>query len=109
MALDENDIPVIVDAVKSIVDRLLAERMESIYGVLEEIREQTFHSVTVLDGNDAALLAEIRKVQHATPAKVLEMAGESWDRFIRAEAGHLGLRIVVPKVLAADTKEDDDG
>ncbi len=88
--LEQSDMEVIVDAVKGVVDRLLGERLEQVYAALEEIRDQTYASITMLDGNDNALLGEIRKVQHATPAEVLAMAGASWERWIRSEASALG-------------------
>lgn len=100
--IEPEDIPLIVDAVKSVVDRVIAERMTEVYGVLEEIREQMFNSVTVLSGNDDALLGEIRKVQHATPAEVLEMAGDSWERFIRGEAVKLGIVKVLTKTMPTE-------
>lgn len=89
--LDENDIAIIVDTVKAVVDRLLGERLEGVYGVLEETREQMQHTVATLEGNDQALLGELRKIQHATPAEVLTMAGESWERYVRGEAMMLGI------------------
>lgn len=91
MALEPQDIELIADTAYQVVQRVIGERMEQVYGVLEEIREQMQATVGVLNGNDEALLAEIRKVQHATPAEVLTQAGESWERFITNEAKVLGI------------------
>lgn len=91
MPLDQQDIELIADTAFQVVERVIAERMEQVYAVMEEIRGQMQATVGVLSGNDDALLAELRKVQHATPAEVLTMAGESWERFIRGEAQRIGL------------------
>lgn len=105
--LDQNDMEVIVDAVKSVVDRVIAERMEQVYAVLEETREQMQQTVETLSGNDNALLGELRKIQHATPTEVLTMAGESWERWIRGEATRLGIVPVIKKKKATGAIEEE--
>lgn len=106
--LEPNDIELIVDTVKQVVDRLLADRLEQVYAVLEETREQMQHTVLTLEGNDQALLGEIRKVQHATPAEVLTMAGESWASFVTAEAERIGLRVIDPTAIVKKKKATDE-
>lgn len=92
--LEPSDMEIITDAVYEVVNRVVGARMEEVYAVLEELRGGFTNTVEVLNGNDNALLGEIRKVQHASPAEVLEMAGESWERFIRNEAEAIGMTVV---------------
>lgn len=68
---------------------------------LDQLRQEFQATVEVLDGNDSALVAEIQRLRASggeQVAETLTRAGESWERFIRAEAEHLGLRVMVPKV-----------
>jgi hypothetical protein len=97
MALEASDMEIIVDAVHQVVERVVGERMQQVYEVIEELRDGFTNTVEVLGGNDDALLGEIRKVMHATPAEVLGMAGESWSRYITAEAKYIGLKVIEPK------------
>lgn len=92
--LEAQDMEVIVDAVHQVVERVVGERMEQVYHVIEEMRQGMVGTVEVLNGNDTALLGELRKIQHATPAEVLTMAGESWAAFIQHEAERIGMTVV---------------
>lgn len=96
MTIEQADLEAIVGAVNEIIGR----RLEEVYGAIEQMREEFTQTVTVLDGNDTALLGEIRKMSGMTPAEVLKEAGESWERYVKGEAANLGLRIVAPKKKA---------
>lgn len=89
--MEASDIEQIVSAIDarlgSRVDALVTERMADIQQAIEQIRDEFTQTVSVLEGNDNALLGEIRKWQGA----------ESWAEFIRAEAGKLGMSVIVAK------------
>ena len=97
MTLDQNDLGIIVNTMKSVVNQVLAARLEEVYAVLEEIRGQFQHSITTLDATDHALLAEIRRVQGASPAELVDAVNEGWERFVMAEHKRL---TTVQKVVA---------
>ena len=98
MTITNDDVAQIVEAVNEII----GQRLQPVYESIEQMREEFTQTVTVLDGNDTALLGEIRKMSGMTPAEVLKEAGESWERYVKSEAANLGLRIVAPKKKAAE-------
>lgn len=93
MALDQSDI----DQIAEVVNGFLATRMEQVYLAIEQLREEFQATINIMDGNDRALIAEFQKVKGMPPAEFLIQAGESWERFIRTEAKHLGLRVIAEK------------
>lgn len=79
----------IVEAVAPIVER-----------AVDQLRAEMQATVEVLAGNDDALVAEIQRLRGSggeQVAEVLTKAGEAWERFVRAEAEKLGLKVIVPK------------
>lgn len=91
----------IVDTLVPVIERAIGRRMEEVYGAIEQLREEFQQSVTVLDGNDHALVAEIQRLRGSggeQVAEVLAQAGEAWERFVRGEAEKLGLKVITPKV-----------
>lgn len=90
--------------VAEVIDIAIAQRMEQVYGVIEELRQQVSDAVEsvnataqVLHDNDTALMAKMMADQGNVPAEFTVFAAEAWQRFVVAEAKELGLRIVVPK------------
>lgn len=107
MALEAADIEIITDTVYAVLDRVIAERMEQVYAGLEETREQMQQTVAVLEGNDHALLGEVRKLQHAGPVDLADEVVGAWERFIHGEATRLG--ITRPVLTKTKKMGDDDG
>ena len=90
----------IVNIIVPVIEKMIAERSEAIYAVVEDLRQQMIATVGVLDGNDAALVAEIQRLRGSggeQTAEVLTKAAEAWERFVRAEAEQLGLKVITPK------------
>jgi len=96
MTIDQDDIAAIVSA----VNENIARRLEDVYGAIEQMREEFHQTITVMDGNDMAIVGELQKMKAMPTPEVLKEAGESWERYVRGEAKHLGLRIIAPKVDA---------
>ncbi len=91
----------IVDRLTPVIEAAIARRMEEVYAVLEDLRSQMQSTVQVLDGNDQALVAEIQRLRGSggeQVAEVLANAAGAWERWVRAEAANLGLKVIVPKV-----------
>lgn len=83
----------VVDVLYPIIEREFASvRME-----VEQLRQEVFDTVQVLQGNDNALVGELQKIKGSTVAELLQEAGESWARFVKGEAENLGMRVVVAK------------
>lgn len=98
----------IVDVLVPVIERAIARRLEAVYGAIEQLREEFQQSVTVLDGNDQAVIAVVQELRGKVTgegmqvAEVLAKAGESWERFVRGEAEKLGLKVIVPKASAIE-------
>ncbi len=90
----------IVNVLTPVVEAEIGRRLEEVYSVIEDLRQQMIATVGVLEGNDQAIIAEIQRLRGSggeLVAEVLSRAGESWQRFVMAEAQHLGLKLIVPK------------
>lgn len=90
----------IVDTLVPVIERLIGRKSEDIYLAMEQLREEFQQSVTVLDGNDHALVAEIQRLRGSggeQVAEVLTRAAEAWEAFVRMEAEKLGLKVLVAK------------
>lgn len=90
----------LVDILAPVVEQAIAERLEAVYLAIEVMREEFQQTISVMDGNDHAIVGELQRIKTVTPAKVLEEAGEAWERFVIGEAKALGLRVVRPKAGA---------
>lgn len=95
--IDEQDLPLIVTAVKGVVDQVLGERLEQVYTDLQAIREQFEHTVQTLDGNDHAILAELRARLGDPVGELTVLAEQAWERHVRAEGERIGLKPVLVK------------
>ncbi len=93
MAIDDADFQAIVAA----CDEAMGRRLEEVYLAIENLRGEMQATVGVLDGNDRALIGELQRYKQVPAAVVLAEAAESWERFVRSEAGHLGLKVLVAK------------
>lgn len=95
----------VVDALVPVIERAIGRRMEEVYGTLEQLREEFQQTINVMDGNDQAIVAALQEIRGKISgegyqvAEVLAKAGESWERFVRAEAEKLGLKVITPKVI----------
>lgn len=95
-----DEIAQVADAVEEIVGR----RMEEVYAVVEDLRQQVADAVQsvnataqVLHDNDTALMARLMKDEGSAPAEFIETAAEGWRRFVEGEAKRLGVKIMVAK------------
>ncbi len=93
----------IVDALVPVIEAAIARRAEDIYGAIEQLRGEFQATINVMDGNDAAIIAAVQEMRGVLTgdgyqvSEVLSKAGASWERFVRAEAEQLGLKVIVPK------------
>lgn len=95
-----DDLAQVADA----VDRVIGQRMEQVYGTIEELRQEVADAVTafnqtanVLNENDIAVMAQMAKAEGDEVAGFMERANDSWRRFIIGEAKQLGIKIMVDK------------
>lgn len=88
----------VVDVLYPIIEREFA----SVRTEIDQLRQEIYDTVQVLQGNDTALVGELQKVKGSTVAEVLQEAGESWARFVKGEAENLGMRVVVAKKGTGD-------
>lgn len=95
MGIEQDDIAAIVAAVNEIITK----RLEDVYLAIENMREEFHQTVGVLDGNDMAIVGELQKMKATPAAEVLKEAGNSWERYVKGEARHLGLRVIAPKIV----------
>ncbi len=86
------------------VNEVIGRRLEDVYLAIEAVREEFQQTVTVMDGNDRAVIAELQRFQQLTPIQVMEEAAASWERFVKTEAEHLGLKVIVPKVATTEVE-----
>lgn len=105
----------IVEALVPVIERAIARRMEEVFGVIEELREQFHATIGVMDGNDQAIIAALQEVRGAVTGEggqvgeVMKLAAESWERFVKGEAEKLGMKVVVPKTPIFDPKSVSTG
>ena len=106
--MDQTEVTEVVDALIPVIEGAIARRMEEVYGVLEELREQFQATVTVLDGNDHIIIAEVQRLRESGGEQVAETvakAAEAWERFVVAEAKHIGLQVIRPKVAKEEVED----
>lgn len=99
-----DEIEAIADVVQQTVDRIIAQRMEEVYGNIETMRqevrdavEQIRDTAQVLHDNDVTVMAELARVRGDGGREYVEQVAESWRRFVVHEAEQLGFRVMVPK------------
>lgn len=107
MPITQEEALQIAQVTRTVVEEIIAARMEQVYLAIEQMREEFQMTVGVLDGNDHAVIGELQRMKGVTPAEVLEEAGRAWERFIKTEAGHLGLKVIRPKVEKMAVVEGD--
>jgi hypothetical protein len=108
MTLEPDDITQVIEA----VDTILARRMEEVYGVLEDLREQVHGSITMLNGNDQALVSEILSLKGGLAAEWNQSSEEAWRRFVEVQARELGIipaKITAKKIVVKKGDMDDGG
>jgi len=98
--MDEAEAIEIAQAVRVVVDEVVAQRSEQIYLAMEQMREEFQMTVGVLDGNDHAVIAELQRMKQTAPAVLLSEVEKSWEHFIRVEAERLGLKVLAKKEAA---------
>lgn len=97
-------------AVVAAVEEVMARRLEEVYGTIEGLRQDVADAVQqvrdtaqVLVDNDTALMGQVMARDGDEVAGFVARVGDSWARFIRAEAEVLGWRVVVPKAEGAQS------
>ena len=106
--MDQSEVTEVVDALVPVIEGAIARRMEEVYGVLEELREQFQATVAVLDGNDHAIITEVQRLRGSGGEQVAETitkAAEAWERFVVTEARHIGLQVIRPKVAKEEVDD----
>ena len=103
----------IVDALVPVIEAAIARRMEQVYTVIEELREQFQQTINIMDGNDHAIIAAVQELRGQVTGEgyvveeVVKRAAESWERFVRSEAEKLGLKVIMPKVQKIEVRDGD--
>lgn len=102
----------IVEVLVPVIERTMVRRLEDVYGTIEQLRGEFQQTINIMDGNDRAIIAEIQRLRGSggeQVAEVLTRAAESWDRFVRAEAENLGLKVLTPKGVEKIEVRDEEG
>ena len=75
-----------------LIDRLTAvvqQQLDGVYQIIDSLRDEFSQTVTVLDSNDRAVMAELQRVKGSEVEGLANDAGEAWQRFITSEYARL--------------------